>query len=109
MALLVGIVVAIGGSYSVVNADGSPSGPFPPGGIIPFLKSPFPFADYSWVMGLVVSFLIYGILTKLLRQGGRGGLTSVTSGRHRRPSPALGLRGPSSPRRGLFAPLPRRR
>ena len=66
VALVVGIVIAIGGSYSNVNADGSASGPFPPGGIIPFLK---PFADYSWVVGLIVSFLIYGGLTKLLRKG----------------------------------------
>ena len=64
-----GVFVAIGGSYSNVNPDGSPSGPFPPGGILHFLKDPFPFADYSWVAGLVVSFLIYGILTKLLRKG----------------------------------------
>ena len=67
VALLVGIVISIGGSYSVVNADGTPSGPFPPDGILSFLKHPFPFADYSWVVGLVVSFLIYGLLTKALR------------------------------------------
>ncbi len=66
VALLVGIFMAIGGSYSVVNADGSASGPFPPGGLLPFLKHPFPFADYSWIVGLVVAFLVYGVLTKLL-------------------------------------------
>ena len=60
VALLVGIVFAIGGSYTPAGA----SGPFPANGIIPFLKDPFPFADYSWVVGLVVSFLLYGVLTK---------------------------------------------
>jgi NCS1 family nucleobase:cation symporter-1 len=54
VALLVGIVMAIGGSYS---AGGQP---FPVDGIIPFLK---PFADYSWVVGLAVSFLLYILLT----------------------------------------------
>ena len=68
VALLAGIFFAIGGSYSVPNADGSSSGPFPPGGIFAFLKSPFPFADYSWVVGLVVAFFVYGILTKVIRK-----------------------------------------
>ncbi len=40
-----------------------PGGPFPPGGILPFLKSPFAFADYSWVAGLIVTFVLYGVLT----------------------------------------------
>ncbi len=57
VALLVGILFAIGGSYS---AGGKP---FPVDGIIPFLK---PFADYSWVVGLIVSFAIYAVLTKFL-------------------------------------------
>jgi NCS1 family nucleobase:cation symporter-1 len=60
VALLVGIVFAIGGSYTNAGTDG----PFPVNGIIPILKDPFPFADYSWVVGLIVSFLLYGILTK---------------------------------------------
>jgi NCS1 family nucleobase:cation symporter-1 len=55
VALLVGVVMAIGGAYSAT--DGAP---FPAGGIIPFLK---PFYDYSWVVGLVVSGAIYGVLT----------------------------------------------
>jgi len=67
VALLVGIVFAIGGSYTPAGA----SGPFPADGIIPILKSPFPFADYSWVVGLVVSFLLYGILMKLTPSGER--------------------------------------
>ena len=60
VSLLVGIFFAIGGAYSTPNADGSPSGPFPADGLIPFLKS---FYDYSWVVGLVVAGLLYGVLT----------------------------------------------
>jgi NCS1 family nucleobase:cation symporter-1 len=56
VALLVGIVFAIGGSYTTAGT----AGPFPANGIIPVLK---PLADYSWVVGLVVSFLVYGVLT----------------------------------------------
>ena len=55
VALLVGIVMAIGGAYS--GTDGAP---FPANGIIPFLK---PFYDYSWVVGLLVSGAIYWVLT----------------------------------------------
>jgi nucleobase:cation symporter-1, NCS1 family len=55
VALLVGILIAIGGAYSAV--DGAP---FPANGIIPFLK---PFYDYSWAVGLIVAFVIYGGLT----------------------------------------------
>jgi len=55
VALLVGIVMAIGGAYSAT--DGAP---FPANGIIPFLK---PFYDYSWVVGLIVSGAIYWVLT----------------------------------------------
>jgi nucleobase:cation symporter-1, NCS1 family len=62
VALFVGIFFALGGSYTPAGQDG----PFPPDGIIAFLKSPFPFADYSWVVGLLVSFVLYGLLTKLL-------------------------------------------
>jgi NCS1 family nucleobase:cation symporter-1 len=51
VALAIGVVLAIGGSYG---------GPFPVDGIIPFLK---PLADYSWVVGLIVSFLAYVGLT----------------------------------------------
>jgi NCS1 family nucleobase:cation symporter-1 len=60
VSLLVGVVIAIGGAYSKLNADGSPSGPFPPDGIIPFLKG---FYDFSWLIGLVVAFVLYGVLT----------------------------------------------
>lgn len=59
VALLVGIVMAVGGAYSNVNADGSKTGPFPVDGLIPFLK---PLYDYSWVVGLAVAFVLYWIL-----------------------------------------------
>jgi NCS1 family nucleobase:cation symporter-1 len=52
VALLVGIVFAIGGSYG---------GPFPADGIIPILK---PLADYSWVVGLLVAGVLYYVLAK---------------------------------------------
>jgi NCS1 family nucleobase:cation symporter-1 len=58
VSLLVGIVFAIGGAYSAV--DGAP---FPADGIIPPLKGLY---DYSWVVGLVISFVLYGVLTLTL-------------------------------------------
>ena len=55
VSLLVGVVFAIGGAYSQTDLK-----PFPANGLIPFLK---PFYDYSWVVGLLVSGGLYGILT----------------------------------------------
>ena len=52
VALLVGIVFAIGGSNG---------GPFPADGIIPLLK---PLAAYSWVVGLLVAGALYYVLAK---------------------------------------------
>ncbi len=63
VSLLVGVVIAIGGAYTPAGTDG----PFPVDGIIPFLKSAY---DYSWAIGLVVAFLLYGVLTMIL--GSRG-------------------------------------
>jgi NCS1 family nucleobase:cation symporter-1 len=60
LAMLVGAFIAMGGAYSSLNATGAPTGPFPVDGLIPLLK---PVYDYSWVASLVVSFLIYGLLT----------------------------------------------
>jgi NCS1 family nucleobase:cation symporter-1 len=65
VALVVGIVFAIGGSYSSSGA------PFPVDGLIPFLK---PLADYSWVVGLVVAFVLYGVLSKVV--GNKAALTA---------------------------------
>jgi NCS1 family nucleobase:cation symporter-1 len=60
VSLLIGIVIAIGGANSGLDAAGKSTGPFPVDGIIPFLK---PFYDYSWIVGLVVSGALYGILS----------------------------------------------
>jgi NCS1 family nucleobase:cation symporter-1 len=57
VALLIGIVFAIGGAYS------SGGQPFPEGGLVPLLKSLY---DYSWVVGLIVGFLVYAGLTRFL-------------------------------------------
>jgi len=60
LALLVGGVLAIGGSYSTVGADGTEQGPFPADGLIPFLK---PLADYGWAVGLASALLLYTLLS----------------------------------------------
>ncbi|MEV7418676.1 NCS1 family nucleobase:cation symporter-1 [Streptomyces sp. NPDC089919] len=54
-AFLVGGTLAVGGSHS---AEGQ--GPFPDGGLIPFLK---PLADYGWAVGLVSALVLYVLLT----------------------------------------------
>ncbi|MER6105685.1 NCS1 family nucleobase:cation symporter-1 [Streptomyces sp. NPDC001832] len=59
LALLVGGVLAIGGSYSTIDANGTAQGPFPADGLIPVLK---PLADYGWVVGLASSLLLYTLL-----------------------------------------------
>ncbi|MEU1479370.1 NCS1 family nucleobase:cation symporter-1 [Streptomyces sp. NPDC005760] len=55
-AFVVGGLLAVGGSYSAVGADGKKTGPFPVDGLIPFLK---PLADYGWAVGLGASLLLY--------------------------------------------------
>ncbi|HEX2194059.1 MAG TPA: NCS1 family nucleobase:cation symporter-1 [Candidatus Limnocylindria bacterium] len=52
VALAVGAVLAVGGAYTAPGVQG----PFPADGLIPLLK---PLYDYSWVVGLVVAFLVY--------------------------------------------------
>ncbi|MFI5772318.1 NCS1 family nucleobase:cation symporter-1 [Streptomyces sp. NPDC051658] len=59
LALLVGGLLAIGGSYSTIDANGTVQGPFPTDGLIPFLK---PLADYGWAVGLASSLLLYVLL-----------------------------------------------
>jgi NCS1 family nucleobase:cation symporter-1 len=56
IAALVGMVLAVGGAYS----EGS--GPFPSGGLIPFLK---PLYDYSWAVGVAGAMITYLILFPL--------------------------------------------
>jgi nucleobase:cation symporter-1, NCS1 family len=60
VSLLIGIFIAVGGANSGLDAAGKSTGPFPVDGIIPALKG---FYSYSWVVGLVVSFVLYGALT----------------------------------------------
>ncbi|MCX5327134.1 NCS1 family nucleobase:cation symporter-1 [Streptomyces sp. NBC_00120] len=61
VAFAVGGVLAVGGSYSTVDAKGAKQGPFPVDGLIPFLK---PLADYGWAVGLGSSLILYVALTK---------------------------------------------
>jgi cytosine/uracil/thiamine/allantoin permease len=51
-------IAAVGGAYT---AAGTP-GPFPSVGLLPFLR---PLYDYSWVVGLVVAFVLYYLLMVL--------------------------------------------
>ena len=55
VATVVGAVLAVGGAYSTPG-----SGPFPADGLIPAFQI---FYDYSWVTGLVASFVVYLLLT----------------------------------------------
>ena len=66
VSLLLGGVLAVGGAYSAPG-----TGPFPAQGIINPLYSWFPFHvyDYSWVVGLVVAFVAYLVLTAAFPAG----------------------------------------
>ncbi|MFJ9847858.1 NCS1 family nucleobase:cation symporter-1 [Streptomyces sp. NPDC101150] len=59
VAFAVGGVLAVGGSYSTLDAKGDKAGPFPIDGLIPFLK---PLADYGWAVGLGASLIVYVVL-----------------------------------------------
>jgi NCS1 family nucleobase:cation symporter-1 len=74
VAMLVGAFIAMGGAYSNLDKAGVPTGPFPVDGIIPLLKGVY---DYSWLASLIVSFLIYGLLTITV---GRKHVTAQTEG-----------------------------
>ncbi|HEX2765258.1 MAG TPA: NCS1 family nucleobase:cation symporter-1 [Candidatus Limnocylindria bacterium] len=56
VALAIGVLLAVGGAYSAPG-----TGPFPEGGLIGLFQ---PLYDYSWVVGLVVAFLLYWGLSK---------------------------------------------
>jgi len=58
VALIVGGLLAVGGAYTAQGVDG----PFPVDGIIPMFQGLY---DYSWVVGLVVAFVLYWALNKL--------------------------------------------
>ena len=57
VALVVGVLLAVGGAYSAPG-----TGPFPENGLIGFFQ---PLYDYSWVVGLIVAFVAYWALSKL--------------------------------------------
>lgn len=65
VATAVGAVLAVGGAYSAIGADGVKTGPFPVDGLIPIIK---PLYDYSWAVGLVASFLTFLVLSRPARQ-----------------------------------------
>jgi NCS1 family nucleobase:cation symporter-1 len=62
VALAIGAILAVGGAYTAPGTDG----PFPEGGLIGFLHIELPWGgflyDYSWIVGLVVAFLVYWAL-----------------------------------------------
>ncbi|MFI9156212.1 NCS1 family nucleobase:cation symporter-1 [Kitasatospora aureofaciens] len=66
-ALLVGGLLAVGGSYSGVDSHGAEQGPFPVDGVIPFLK---PLADYGWAVGFASASVVYLALSGLSVAGG---------------------------------------
>jgi len=62
VATAVGMVLAVGGAYSTINAEtGAKTGPFPADGLIPLLK---PLYDYSWAIGLTAGFLTFLVLSR---------------------------------------------
>jgi NCS1 family nucleobase:cation symporter-1 len=63
VALAVGAFIALGGAYSALDANGNPTGPFPPEGLIPILK---PVYDYSWMAGLFVALAVFFVLDKVI-------------------------------------------
>ncbi len=67
VAFVAGALLAVGGAYSAPG-----NGPFPEGGLIGFLKFELPWGgflyDYSWVVGLVVAFLLYWVLATVFPQ-----------------------------------------
>jgi nucleobase:cation symporter-1, NCS1 family len=67
-ALLIGIFVSVGGAYS----SASHALPLPADGIIPFLHFQLPWGgylyDYSWALGLVVSFVLYWAFSRFFPQ-----------------------------------------
>jgi len=58
---MIGGVLAVGGSYSIV-VKGVKQGPFPADGVIPFLK---PLAYYGWAVGLASALLVYALLGRV--------------------------------------------
>jgi NCS1 family nucleobase:cation symporter-1 len=71
VALAIGVFLALGGAYSALDpVTKVTTGPFPSGGIFGFLHVELPWGgflyDYSWVVGLLVAFLLYAVLSTIL-------------------------------------------
>ncbi len=62
-ALLVGLLLAVGGAWSTPGG-----GPFPLSGLIPFLK---PLYSYNWAIGFAAGMAVYYLLTQLFPAGER--------------------------------------
>jgi NCS1 family nucleobase:cation symporter-1 len=74
VALLVGAFFAIGGAYTPAGQ----SGPFPETGVLPFLKWDLAFGeftfnlyDYSWIVALVIGFVLYWVFARFIPQKGQ--------------------------------------
>ncbi|MFF4649238.1 NCS1 family nucleobase:cation symporter-1 [Streptomyces sp. NPDC001380] len=67
-AFAAGGLLAVGGSYSTVDAEGAAQGPFPTGGLVPLLK---PLADYGWAVGLASALVLYLALSRLAPEARR--------------------------------------
>ncbi|MFG3225648.1 NCS1 family nucleobase:cation symporter-1 [Kitasatospora sp. NPDC048194] len=89
VALLVGGLLAVGGSYSAVDGHGVKQGPFPVDGLVPVLK---PLADYGWAVGFAAASVLY-----LLLSGVPGG---------RRRGPGRHAADAAGPRRGPVGRVP---
>jgi NCS1 family nucleobase:cation symporter-1 len=67
VAFALGVLLAVGGAYSTPG-----NGPFPEGGLLGFLKFELPWGgflyDYSWIVGLLVAFLLYWALATIFPQ-----------------------------------------
>jgi nucleobase:cation symporter-1, NCS1 family len=61
LATVVGALLADGGAWSAPG-----TGPFPAGGLIPFLK---PLYNYSWVVGFAAGFAVFLLLAPAARAG----------------------------------------
>ncbi|QDP97820.1 NCS1 family nucleobase:cation symporter-1 [Microlunatus elymi] len=64
VATVIGMIMAVGGANSPLDAQGNKTGPFPVDGFIPFLKVFWP---YNWIVGFVVAGGLYLLLSRLLR------------------------------------------
>jgi NCS1 family nucleobase:cation symporter-1 len=74
VALVAGAVIGIGGAYTPAGG----AGPFPATGVLPFLKWDMKFGDvtynlydFSWLVSLVIAFVLYWVLAYFIKQKGQ--------------------------------------